>query len=138
MIILTIEFSLANDNPPRFSSDRIQFNVPENSPVGWIVGELNAIDPDEGPNAKIEYSIVGGADMKSFALKSRPGDDGVELITQTEMDYESDKKKYNLIIRASSLPLRNDVDVEIYVTGECYLQIFFKIGLQFWINFRCE
>lgn len=58
--------------------------------------------------------------MKSFSLKSRPGDNGAELITRTEMDYESAKKRYNIIIRASSLPLRNDVDVEIHVTGNEY------------------
>ena len=33
------------------------------------------------------------------------------------MDFESEKKIYNIIVRASSLPLRNDVDVEIHVTG---------------------
>lgn len=106
-----------NDNPPRFASEKIQYFVPENSPIGWIVGELNAIDPDEGVNAVIEYSIVGGPDMKSFTLKSRPSDNGAELISGVEMDYESPKKKYNIIVRASSLPLRNDVDVEILVTG---------------------
>lgn len=91
-----------------------------------MVGELNAIDPDEGPNAKIEYSIVGGPDMKSFSLKLRPGDNGAELISHIEMDYESTKKKYNIIVRASSLPLRNDVDVEIHVTGKKHFILCFK------------
>jgi len=65
--------------------------------------------------------------MKSFSLKSRPGDNGAELITRTEMDYESAKKRYNIIIRASSLPLRNDVDVEIHVTGNEYK--FFSVSI---------
>ncbi|RWS32013.1 hypothetical protein B4U80_09028, partial [Leptotrombidium deliense] len=104
-----------NDNPPRFASDKIQFYVPENSPIGWVVGEIVASDPDEGENAKIEYAIVGGQDANSFTLISRPAGKA-ELITRTDMDYESDKKKYSIIIRASSLPLRNDVDVEILVT----------------------
>ncbi|CAG2102625.1 unnamed protein product [Medioppia subpectinata] len=105
-----------NDNPPRFESEKIRLYVPENSPIGWTVGSLNAIDPDDGPNAKIEYSIVGGPDMMSFTLKSRPSDNGAELISGIDMDYESPKKVYHIIVRASSLPLRNDVDVEIHVT----------------------
>ena len=109
--------------------------MPENSPIGSVVGELRATDADEGKNAKIEYSIVGGPDMKWFTLKSSTSptpsgaldstapDSATEssvslLVTRTEMDFESEKKVYNIIVRAASLPLRNDVDVEIHVTGK--------------------
>ena len=158
---------IGNDNPPRFSSDRLRFYVPENSPIGSVVGELRATDADVGVNAKIEYTIVGGPDMKWFALKNSqqlqlpilPSTSALSssshhslssasfflstsnnnnsnnndrhllqqssssssvalLVTRTEMDFESDKKVYNIIVRASSLPLRNDVDVEIHVTGK--------------------
>lgn len=34
----------------------------------------------------------------------------------TDLDYESSKKKFDLIIRAASAPLRSDVHVEIIVT----------------------
>ncbi|RWS15474.1 hypothetical protein B4U79_12965 [Dinothrombium tinctorium] len=112
---ITVQIEDINDNPPRFNADKIQFYVPENSPIGWVIGEVIAVDPDQGENARIEYSIVGGPDANSFTLVSRPGDKA-ELITRTDMDYESDKKKYSIIIRASSLPLRNDIDVEILVT----------------------
>lgn len=33
-----------------------------------------------------------------------------------DLDYESPRKKYELVIRAASPPLRNDVHVEILVT----------------------
>lgn len=33
--------------------------IPENSPIGSTVGELYAKDPDEGPNAIVQYSIIG-------------------------------------------------------------------------------
>lgn len=118
--------------------------MPENSPIGSVVGQLRATDADEGANARIEYTIVGGSDMKWFALKSSSsssssqqqssitssssssssvsGDSSSDLvatlITRTELDFESEKKVYNIIVRASSLPLRNDVDVEIHVTGK--------------------
>lgn len=125
--------------------------MPENSPIGSVVGELRATDADEGKNAKIEYSIVGGADMKWFTLKSSTslasssplvGGTGTSdsslaeqsvsesssvslLVTRTEMDFESEKKVYNIIVRAASLPLRNDVDVEIHVTGKCTIFFLF-------------
>ncbi|XP_023244632.1 protocadherin-like wing polarity protein stan isoform X2 [Centruroides sculpturatus] len=113
-VSVTVYVEDINDNPPRFESDKIKLFVPENSPIGWTVGEIKAYDPDEGPNADIQYSIVGGADANSFTLVSRPGEPA-ELTTRIELDYESVKKKYNVIIRASSPPLRNDVDVEIWV-----------------------
>lgn len=112
--VITVVIEDINDNPPRFESERLRFFVPENSPVGYVVGEVKAHDPDRGDNARIEYSIVGGPDANAFTLVSRPGEKA-ELITRTDMDYESAKKKYTLVIRASSLPLRNDVDVEVLV-----------------------
>ncbi|KAH7641931.1 protocadherin-like wing polarity protein stan isoform x3 [Dermatophagoides farinae] len=134
-VIVHVTIEDCNDNPPRFASDRLRFYVPENSPIGSVVGELRATDADEGANARIEYTIVGGSDMKWFALKSTSSssqqqssisssssalDSSINsvatLITRTELDFESEKKVYNIIVRASSLPLRNDVDVEIHVT----------------------
>ncbi|CAL1293860.1 unnamed protein product [Larinioides sclopetarius] len=114
-VTITIYVEDVNDNPPRFESDKLQLTIPENSPVGSTVGEIKAYDPDEGPNAEIQYSIVGGPDADSFNLVSRPGE-AAELTTRIELDYESNIKKYSVIVRASSPPLRNDVDVEILVT----------------------
>lgn len=50
--------------------------------------------------------------MKSLTLKSRPYNNGVELISGIDMDFESPKKKYNIIVRASSLP---DISVGITI-----------------------
>lgn len=46
----------------------------------------------------------------------RPGSEKAEIISNTELDYESAKKKYDVIVRAASPPLRSDVHVEIVVT----------------------
>jgi cadherin EGF LAG seven-pass G-type receptor 1 len=48
-----------NDSPPAFDSDKIVMYIAENSPVGSTVGEIHARDPDEGPNAVVQYSIIG-------------------------------------------------------------------------------
>ncbi|KAI5754092.1 hypothetical protein M8J77_005676 [Diaphorina citri] len=105
-----------NDSPPSFDTDKIVLYVAENSPVGSSVGEIFAHDPDEGPNAVVQYSIIGGEDASSFSLMRRPGSEKAEIISNTELDYESAKKKYDVIVRAASPPLRSDVHVEIMVT----------------------
>ncbi|XP_059482643.1 protocadherin-like wing polarity protein stan isoform X3 [Neocloeon triangulifer] len=105
-----------NDSPPVFESDRLVLYIPENSPIGSTVGEIRAKDADEGQNAEIHYSVVGGDDASAFSLVARPGSGVAELITMTELDYESTHKRYDLVIRAASPPLRNDVHVEVHVT----------------------
>lgn len=113
---VTIRIEDINDSPPAFDSDKIVLYIPENSPIGSTVGEIYAKDPDEGVNAIVQYSIIGGEDSQSFSLVTRPGSDKAELITMTELDYESAKKKFDLIVRAASPPLRSDAHVEIIVT----------------------
>ena len=104
-----------NDSPPKFESDRIHLVIAENSPIGSRVGEVRAHDPDEGPNAIIHYSIIGGNDADSFTLISRPELGAAELLTRIDLDYESPRKHYELVIRAASPPLRTDIIVQVDV-----------------------
>ncbi|KAJ8731807.1 hypothetical protein PYW08_014537 [Mythimna loreyi] len=115
-VIVHIKVEDINDSPPVFESDCLTFYIPENSPIGTTVGEIYAHDPDEGPNAVVHYSIKGGDDSNSFSLETRQGSDKAELVTMVDLDYESPRKKYELVIRAASPPLWNDVRVEILVT----------------------
>lgn len=105
-----------NDSPPTFASDKLTMYVPENSPVGSAIGEIYAHDPDEGVNAIVHYSIIGGDDLNAFSLVTRPGSERAQLLTMTELDFESNKKRFELVVRAASPPLRSDVLVEIFVT----------------------
>ncbi|XP_014243159.1 protocadherin-like wing polarity protein stan isoform X2 [Cimex lectularius] len=115
-VVITINIEDVNDSPPTFSSDRLTLYIPENSPVGSTVGEIYASDPDVGINAIVQYSIIGGDDASSFSLQRRAGSDRAELITLTELDYESDKKEYQIVIRATSAPLRSDARLTVVVT----------------------
>ncbi|XP_026328508.1 protocadherin-like wing polarity protein stan isoform X2 [Hyposmocoma kahamanoa] len=115
-VIVHIKVEDINDSPPVFASDCLTFYVPENSPIGTTIGEIYAHDPDEGANAVVHYSIKGGDDSNSFSLETRQGSDKAELVTMVDLDYESPRKKYELVIRAASPPLWNDVRVEILVT----------------------
>ncbi|XP_063987386.1 protocadherin-like wing polarity protein stan [Diachasmimorpha longicaudata] len=113
---IIIKIQDVNDSPPAFESDKLILYIPENSPVGSTVGEIYAHDPDEGPNAVVQYSIIGGEDANSFGLNSAQSADRIELVTLEELDYESAKKKFELFVRASSPPLRSDVLVQVMVT----------------------
>ncbi len=90
--------------------------------MGSTVGTIQAYDPDEGPNAQVIYSIVGGIDANSFTLvthqlpSGRSGSGTADILTKIEsLDFESKRKKFDIIVRAASPPLRNDVHVEIHV-----------------------
>lgn len=83
--------------------------------VGSKVGDIVAHDPDEGANAVILYSIIGGNDADSFTLVPRPDTGSAELLTRVDLDYESPRKRFQLIVRAASPPLRTDIVVEVNV-----------------------
>ncbi|XP_070819176.1 protocadherin alpha-3-like isoform X2 [Chaetodon trifascialis] len=46
-----------NDNRPVFSQETYQIEIYENVPVGSTVTRVNAVDPDEGTNGEVEYSL---------------------------------------------------------------------------------
>lgn len=55
--ILKISISDSNDNSPAFEQQSYIIQLLENSPVGTLLLDLNATDPDEGANGKIVYSF---------------------------------------------------------------------------------
>ncbi|GBP48920.1 Protocadherin-like wing polarity protein stan [Eumeta japonica] len=108
-VVVHVRVEDINDSPPVFESDCLTFYVPENSPIGTTVGEIHAHDPGRGRQRC-------GDDSNSFSLETRQGSDKAELVTMVDLDYESPRKKYELVIRAASPPLWSDVRVEILVT----------------------
>ncbi|XP_064633793.1 cadherin EGF LAG seven-pass G-type receptor 2-like isoform X2 [Lineus longissimus] len=111
---INIQVSDVNDNRPKFDSLVINLDINENEPIGSTVGKIVARDPDEGQNAHVEYSIVGGVDRRLFELG--PSKDGAAVIlSKTELDYERGKRDYEIKLRATSAPLFSDVLVVIHV-----------------------
>jgi hypothetical protein len=53
-----------DDHAPVFSRQRnsvpVEIAVPEELPVGTPIGQVTAVDRDEGENAIIDYAIIGG------------------------------------------------------------------------------
>ena len=81
----TITISPLDENePPVF---RLQdFNVPENSPVGTVVGQVVATDPDAGDAGKFLYSIAAGGPLNIFSID--PADGTLRVISNT-LDFET-------------------------------------------------
>ncbi|CAH8560958.1 unnamed protein product [Schistosoma mattheei] len=60
---LIIEIADINDELPKFQYKQYEFHIQENSPSGSIIGQVNAIDLDDGLNSMINYTIK---EMKPF------------------------------------------------------------------------
>ncbi|XP_038547944.1 protocadherin gamma-A4-like [Micropterus salmoides] len=88
-----------NDNPPIFSQDTYQIEIYENVPVGSAVTTVSAIDPDEGPNGEIEYSLSKTLARKVyeiFDLNSLSG----QIKLKGVLDFE-ESEIYKLDVEAS-------------------------------------
>ncbi|XP_031701934.1 protocadherin-17 isoform X2 [Anarrhichthys ocellatus] len=77
----------SNDNSPMFDQPSYIVEIPENSPPGKVVIDLNATDPDEGNNGQVVYSFSGYAPERIRELFSIDSRTGVIKI-QGEIDYE--------------------------------------------------
>ncbi|XP_015219467.1 protocadherin-17 isoform X5 [Lepisosteus oculatus] len=77
----------SNDNSPVFEQPSYTVEIPENAPLGTVLIDLNATDPDEGSNGQVVYSFGGYAPDKIRELFSIDPKTGVIKI-QGEIDYE--------------------------------------------------
>ncbi|XP_061526188.1 protocadherin-17 isoform X2 [Phycodurus eques] len=77
----------SNDNSPVFDQASYVVEIPENSPPGKVLIDLNATDPDEGNNGQVVYSFSGYAPERIRELFSIDSRTGVIKI-QGEIDYE--------------------------------------------------
>lgn len=60
--ISTVEINVldSDDNGPTFQARSVRVNISENSPVGTLVTQLAATDPDSGSNRDITYTLNFG------------------------------------------------------------------------------
>ncbi|XP_043925004.1 protocadherin gamma-C5-like [Protopterus annectens] len=82
----------ANDNVPRFNKSVYNVRLKENVPVGTIVIQLKATDPDEGANGEIEYSLKRDKTSSNvnqvFSIDSQTG----EIRTNSTLDFEETRQ----------------------------------------------
>ncbi|XP_061581891.1 protocadherin-18b isoform X2 [Cololabis saira] len=99
--LLKISISDSNDNSPAFDDQAYIVNLLENSPLGTLIIDLNATDPDEGSNGKIVYSFSSHVSPKILeAFKINPENGHITLIQK--VDYES-TASYELDVQAHDM-----------------------------------
>ncbi|KAI3377517.1 hypothetical protein L3Q82_008691 [Scortum barcoo] len=112
--ILQVTVTDVNDNRPVFKEGQIEVHIPENSPIGTSVVQLQATDADIGANAEIRYVFgtqVSPATKRLFALNTTSG-----LITvQRPLDREETAihKLSVLASDGSSSPARATVTINV-------------------------
>ncbi|XP_050003178.1 protocadherin Fat 1 isoform X3 [Alexandromys fortis] len=97
-----------NSNPPEFTQTTYKASFDENAPVGTTVMRVSAVDPDEGENGYVTYSIAN-LNHVPFVIDHFTG----AVSTSENLDYELMPRVYTLRIRASDwgLPYRREVEV---------------------------
>ncbi|KAL3278339.1 hypothetical protein HHI36_013670 [Cryptolaemus montrouzieri] len=107
---LTILIVDMNDNKPEFpdaqTSNPYHFYVVENNDVQTKIGQVKALDRDEGNHAKVFYYIVKESDPGAFYVDKLDG----SIFANVSFDRE-EKDEYNLFVLASN-------DHEVYLSNE--------------------
>ncbi|KAM4790545.1 protocadherin-8 isoform 4-T4 [Cyanocitta cristata] len=88
----------ANDNSPTFAQSSVTVELPEDAPPGSLLLDLDAADPDEGPNGEVVYAFssqVPPEARRLFRLDPRSG----RLTLEAAVDYER-TRTYELDVRA--------------------------------------
>ncbi|XP_077389025.1 protocadherin-18-like isoform X2 [Festucalex cinctus] len=99
--LLKISIADSNDNSPAFEEQAYVINLLENSPLGTLLIDLNATDPDEGTNGQIVYSFSSHVSPKILEMfKINPANGHITLIKK--VDYES-TSSYELDVQAQDL-----------------------------------
>lgn len=79
-----------NDNPPIFEETVYSFDIPENAPRGYQVGEIVAKDADLAQNAQVSYAVVSDWANDVFSLNPQTG----ALTLTAKLDYEEVRLSY--------------------------------------------
>ncbi|XP_077065645.1 protocadherin-8-like [Siphateles boraxobius] len=90
-----------NDNSPVFDRNNFSVDILEDSPVGTLLLDLNAVDPDDGLNGEVVYGFGNQVPLEirqHFNVDRKSG----QLTLESPIDFES-KKTYEFDIQASDL-----------------------------------
>ncbi|KAI8477944.1 hypothetical protein Bbelb_443270, partial [Branchiostoma belcheri] len=110
-VILTITDQ--NDNSPQFTQPIYVFRLKKSDPTGTEVGRVLALDPDEGRNAEISYSIRSGNMEKLFSINPENG----TIYTVKEL-HAKETKEYKITATASDGLYENSCTVMVLLQGE--------------------
>ncbi|XP_051559589.1 protocadherin-18-like isoform X2 [Myxocyprinus asiaticus] len=99
--LLKISIADSNDNNPVFAKPSYVINLLENSPLGSLLIDLNATDPDEGTNGKIQYSFSSHVSPKILETFKINSDNG-QLTLMRKVDFET-ANSYDIDVQAQDM-----------------------------------
>ncbi|XP_063025251.1 protocadherin gamma-B5-like [Melospiza melodia melodia] len=115
-VLIRINVTDANDNPPVFSKTLYEARVAENLPAGSLVLQVQATDADVGSNGRVSYSFSNVPDVVPllFAIDSESG----EISTVGPLDFEEENKYIFSLEATDGGGLTDHCEVQIDITDE--------------------
>ncbi|KAM6055960.1 uncharacterized protein VSU04_010172 [Chlamydotis macqueenii] len=117
----TVDISDVNDNVPVFNQTSYTMYVRENNVPTVLVGAVTASDADEGPNAKVTYSLAQAhpAERPPCSCISVNSENGHVFVLRP-LDYEQ-VRQIEVLVLASDMgspPLSSNITVRLVVVDE--------------------
>ncbi|KAG8439053.1 hypothetical protein GDO86_005306 [Hymenochirus boettgeri] len=110
-----------NDNPPIFAESSYSFAIEENIHRGTVIFQVSALDPDQGKNAQITFSLldsfVDGISVSHF-ISIHP--DSGQIVSLNCFDYEKTQIVHFFIeVKDCGSPsLSNTVNITVFVQDQ--------------------
>ncbi|XP_075842741.1 protocadherin Fat 1 isoform X2 [Microtus pennsylvanicus] len=111
-VIVTVDVTDLNDNPPLFEQQIYEARISEHAAHGHFVMCVKACDADSSDLDKLEYSILSGNDHKSFVIDGETG-----IITLSNLRRHTLKPFYSLNVSVSDGVFRSSAQVHVTVMG---------------------
>uniref|UniRef100_A0A3Q3DFZ5 Cadherin domain-containing protein n=1 Tax=Hippocampus comes TaxID=109280 RepID=A0A3Q3DFZ5_HIPCM len=117
--IITIHVSDVNDNAPHFMEPVINVYVKENTPTGYSIYSIKAVDPDLDVNAKVSYTLLDSypRNILISALININQESG-DIVSLQSFDYEK-LKTFQFKVQATDSgvpPLSSNVTVNVFLS----------------------
>ncbi|XP_075066086.1 protocadherin gamma-C5-like isoform X34 [Mixophyes fleayi] len=95
--LIQVEVEDVNDNSPEITFNTVVNDIPENAPLGTVVGFINVIDKDSGKNGEIQLDMSPNLPFKIRPMKNR-----YSLVTDGNLDREK-ISQYTIELTAADL-----------------------------------
>uniref|UniRef100_G3PNP3 Cadherin domain-containing protein n=1 Tax=Gasterosteus aculeatus TaxID=69293 RepID=G3PNP3_GASAC len=112
----TITVSDVNDHPPVFTQRLYSAQVTEDLEVNSEVLVVSATDGDEGENAMVTFSIVGGDEDRKFFVETDKVNRRGVMKLKKKVDFEKPRERtFNLTLKAE--------DADFFSLAHCLVQV---------------
>ncbi|XP_041961666.1 neural-cadherin [Alosa sapidissima] len=112
----TILVSDVNDHAPAFTQQLYVASIPEELEVNSEVLVVAATDGDEGENAAVTFSIVGGDEERKFFVETDKANRRGVLRLQKKIDFEKPHERtFNLTLKVE--------DADFFSVAHCVIQV---------------